>query len=84
SVPRGTAVCAKVQGGTRGARITTVLAPLAALAPVAVSTGTQGLRAPCMKVDATVVRPGHGALVRALNASGAPHAGTTYLVAENG
>jgi len=83
-VPRGSALCAKVRGGSQGAQITTVLAPLAALAPVAVSTGTQGLQAPCVKPDAVVVRPGHGALVRALGASGAAYAGTTYLVAENG
>lgn len=84
-VPRGSAVCAKVLGGSEGARISTVLVPLDALAPVAVSEGTAGPPEPaCVKPDASVVRPGHGALVRALNASGAAHGGTTYLVAENG
>jgi hypothetical protein len=44
----------------------------------------QPLSPACVPTDATIVRPGHGALVRALHASGAAHAGTTYLVAENG
>ncbi|MFJ9715773.1 type VII secretion protein EccB [Streptomyces sp. NPDC101213] len=85
SAPRGTALCAQVDGDDGGARISSVLVPLTRLAPVAVSTGTdEPLEAACVPTDATVVRPGRGALVRALNASGAAHAGTTYLVAENG
>ncbi|WP_030677048.1 type VII secretion protein EccB, partial [Streptomyces cellulosae] len=85
SAPRGTALCAKVDGGEGGARISSVLAPLTQLAPVAVPEGTaQPLEPACTPPDASVVRPGHGALVRALNASGAAHAGTTYLVADNG
>ncbi|MEU4263123.1 type VII secretion protein EccB [Streptomyces argenteolus] len=84
-VPRGSALCAQVDGDNGGARIKSVLVPLAELAPVAVSEGTaQPLKAACVRTDATVVRPGRGALVRALHASGAAHAGTTYLVAENG
>ncbi|GAA2993264.1 type VII secretion protein EccB [Streptomyces fulvorobeus] len=83
--PRGTALCAQVDGDDAGARIRSVLVPLDALGPVAVSEGTaQPLKAACVRTDATVVRPGRGALVRALHASGAAHAGTTYLVAENG
>ncbi|MFD7955509.1 type VII secretion protein EccB [Streptomyces ardesiacus] len=85
AVPRGSALCAQVDGGDGGARIGSVLAPLAGLAPVAVSEGTADpVREACVPTDATVVRPGRGALVRALHASGAAHAGTTYLVAENG
>ncbi|MER5554098.1 type VII secretion protein EccB [Streptomyces sp. NPDC002793] len=85
STPRGTALCAQVDGGDSGARIKSVLVPLAELAPVAVAEGTaQPLEEACVRTDATVVRPGRGALVRALHASGAAHAGTTYLVAENG
>ncbi|CAO0837729.1 Type VII secretion protein EccB OS=Streptomyces microflavus OX=1919 GN=Smic_63920 PE=4 SV=1 [Streptomyces microflavus] len=85
SAPRGTALCAQVDGGNGGARIRSVLVPLTGLAPVAVSQGTdRPLVAACARTDATVVRPGRGALVRALHASGAAHAGTTYLVAENG
>jgi type VII secretion protein EccB len=85
SAPRGTALCAQVDGDDGGARIRSVLVPLTELAPVAVSEGTaQPLEPACVPTDATVVRPGHGALVRALHASGAAHAGTTYLVAENG
>lgn len=85
SAPRGTALCAQVDGGNGGARIRSVLVPLTGLAPVAVSQGAaQPVAEACARTDATVVRPGRGALVRALHASGAAHAGTTYLVAENG
>ncbi|QNE78958.1 type VII secretion protein EccB [Streptomyces finlayi] len=85
SAPRGTALCAQVDGDNGGVRIRSVLVPLARLAPLAVSEGTAPpLQAACVRTDAAVVRPGHGALVRALHASGAAHAGTTYLVAENG
>ncbi|MFP1665257.1 type VII secretion protein EccB [Streptomyces cavourensis] len=85
SAPRGTALCAQVDGGNGGARIRSVLVPLTGLAPVAFSQGAaQPLAEACASTDATVVRPGHGALVRALHASGAAHAATTYLVAENG
>ncbi|MFJ6552277.1 type VII secretion protein EccB [Streptomyces luteogriseus] len=85
SAPRGSALCAQVDGGDGGARIRSVLVPLARLAPVAVPDGTaEPLEPACAPTDATVVRPGSGALVRALHASGAAHAGTTYLVAENG
>ncbi|MEU0137665.1 type VII secretion protein EccB [Streptomyces sp. NPDC006296] len=83
--PRGTALCAQVDGDHGGTRIRSVLVPLTGLAPVVVAEGTaQPLSPACVRIDATVVRPGRGALVRALNASGAAHAGTTYLVAENG
>lgn len=85
SAPRGTALCAQVDGDDGGARIRSVLVPLTRLAPVAVPQGTaEPLEPACVPVDATVVRPGRGTLVRALHASGAAHAGTTYLVAENG
>ncbi|MFC8624927.1 type VII secretion protein EccB [Streptomyces anulatus] len=85
SAPRGSALCAQVDGGDGGARIRSVLVPLTGLGPVAVAQGAaQPLVAACARTDATVVRPGRGALVRALHASGAAHAGTTYLVAENG
>ncbi|MFE2633097.1 type VII secretion protein EccB, partial [Streptomyces sp. NPDC059374] len=85
SAPRGTALCAQVDGDDGGVRIRSVLVQLTRLAPVAVSEGTaQPLKPACVPTDATVVRPGRGALVRALNASGAAHAGTSYLVAENG
>ncbi|WP_098026848.1 type VII secretion protein EccB [Streptomyces sp. st115] len=85
STPRGSALCAQVDGGNGGARIRSVLVPLTGLTPVAFSRGAaQPLADACARTDATVVRPGRGALVRALNASGAAHAGTTYLVAENG
>ncbi|MFD3654583.1 type VII secretion protein EccB [Streptomyces sp. NPDC058620] len=85
SAPRGTALCAQVDGDNGGTRIKSVLVPLSRLAPAVVSEGTaQPLTPACVRTDVTVVRPGRGALVRALHASGAAHAGTTYLIAENG
>ncbi|OON78074.1 type VII secretion protein EccB [Streptomyces tsukubensis] len=82
---RGNALCAQVDGDSGGTRIRSVLVPLVGLAPVVVSEkSAQPLAPACVRADATVVRPGRGALVRALHASGAAHAGTTYLVAENG
>ncbi|MFD8263249.1 type VII secretion protein EccB [Streptomyces griseoluteus] len=85
ATPRGSALCAQVDGGDGGARIASVFVSLAHLAPAAVAEGTpEPLEPACVPTDVTVVRPGHGALVRALNASGAAHAGTTYLVADNG
>lgn len=84
-VPDGSAVCARVRGGGKGAQVTTVMARVAALGPVATAGNHQGeLADACMRVDATVVRPGRGSLVRALSASGADSGTTTYLVAENG
>ncbi|MDI6520396.1 type VII secretion protein EccB [Streptomyces coelicoflavus] len=85
SVERGDALCAQVDGDSGGVRISSGFVPLSRLAPVTVSEGTAGpLEPACVPADATVVRPGRGALVRALHASGASHAGTVYLVAENG
>ncbi|MER5891229.1 type VII secretion protein EccB, partial [Streptomyces sp. NPDC001941] len=85
ATPRGSALCAQVEGDDGGTRIRSVLAPLAGLHPVVEPEGAAPpLARACVRTDAVVVRPGRGALVRALNASGAAHAGTTYLVAENG
>ncbi len=79
SAPRGTALCAQVDGGNGGARIRSVLVPLTGLAPVAFSQGAaQPLAEACASTDATVVRPGHGALVRALHASAATRRRPTW------
>lgn len=40
--------------------------------------------AACLPVDAVVVRPGHGALVKAMGAGGTKVGDTMYVVADNG
>lgn len=85
TVPRGSAVCAEVEGGTKGVRISSTLVRLTELHPVAVPRLPAGtLATPCVRAEASVLRPGHGALVRALNASGSAHGGAVYLVTEHG
>ncbi|MFJ3667467.1 type VII secretion protein EccB [Streptomyces sp. NPDC090106] len=91
----GTAVCAQVEPGRDGAtgatgrgtsggvRVTSVLVPEDALAPVA-QGATEVSAAPCLAVDRVVVGPGSGVLVRALDAGGTQLADTTYLVADDG
>lgn len=82
-VPDGWTACARVQPGDSGTRVTTALVPAAALAPVTQSA-SDGVAAACLRVDAVVVRPGHGALVRALGAGGTTVGNTTYLVGDDG
>ncbi|MET8635069.1 type VII secretion protein EccB [Streptomyces sp. NPDC004096] len=82
-VPEGSSACARVQPGDGGTRVTTVLVPAGSLAPV-VQVDSQQVTAACVRVDATVVRPGHGVLVRALGGNGTAVGDTTYLVADNG
>lgn len=82
-VVAGSSACARVEPGDAGTKVTTVLVPVASLAPVAQPDSTS-VTAACLRVDATVVRPGHGALVRALGADGTAVGDTTYLVADDG
>ncbi|MDQ0765436.1 type VII secretion protein EccB [Streptomyces canus] len=83
SVPDDQAACARVESVNGLVRISTVLVPRGALAPVTqVEPGESA--AACLPVDAVVVRPGRGALVRALGAGGTTLGDTTYFVAEDG
>ncbi|MEU6537081.1 type VII secretion protein EccB [Streptomyces sp. NPDC047000] len=82
-VPDGTAACARVQPGDGFTRVTTVLVPRSSLAPVTQAASGESSTA-CVPVDAVVVRPGHGALVRVLGAGGARVGATTYFVADDG
>lgn len=83
-VPAGASACARVEPGTGGGtRVTTVLVPTGLLAPVAQVSGAEVAQA-CLRVDAVIVRPGHGALVRALGAGGTTVGDTTYLVGDTG
>ncbi|MFG2115605.1 type VII secretion protein EccB [Streptomyces sp. NPDC048718] len=75
-------VCAGVEPGEHGTKVTTLLTATGDLSPV-----TQPLAeaAPaCLRVDAVVVRPGHAALVRVLGAGGTALGTTTYLVDDTG
>ncbi|MFF4644549.1 type VII secretion protein EccB [Streptomyces sp. NPDC001389] len=82
-VPEGMALCAHVGSVDGLVRISTVLTPSGSLTPVAQATPGESAEA-CLPVDAVVVRPGRGALVRALGAGGTAVGDTTYFVAENG
>ncbi|MGW3622025.1 type VII secretion protein EccB [Streptomyces sp. NPDC000880] len=75
--------CAVVEAGSGGTRVSSALVPVSALAPLVQRGGTGGIAA-CSPVHGTVVRPGHGALVRVLGAGGNTMGDTTYLVTEDG
>ncbi|MFI8828922.1 type VII secretion protein EccB [Streptomyces sp. NPDC053431] len=78
----GQGVCTAVRPATDGGPGTLVtVADAAAVAGRAV-TPQPGVTAACGAADLVSVRPGGGALVRALSGAGA--AGTTYLVTDNG
>ncbi|MFF5158009.1 type VII secretion protein EccB [Streptomyces sp. NPDC000348] len=83
SVPEGMSACARGESVDGLTRITMALVPLSFLAPVT-QTAPGEFAPACLPVDDVVVRPGHGALVRALGAGGTPVGDTTYLVADNG
>ncbi|MET9658272.1 type VII secretion protein EccB [Streptomyces sp. NPDC006510] len=84
SVPAGWAACARVRPDHGdGTRVTGALVPLAALPPASAAS-PENIAPACLPVDATAVRPGHGALVKALGAGGTDVGSTTYFVADNG
>ncbi|MFC4508305.1 MULTISPECIES: type VII secretion protein EccB [Streptomyces] len=83
TVPDDQTACASVQPDHGGTKVATVVIPASALTPTA-PTVTDDVTTACLPVDATVIRPGHGALVRALTASGAKLGDTTYFVADSG
>ncbi|MGW1108810.1 type VII secretion protein EccB [Streptomyces sp. NPDC002540] len=82
-VPDGASACAHVQSVDGLVRVSTVMVPSGALAPVAQAAPGESAAA-CLPVDAVVVRPGRAALVRALGAGATAVGDTTYFVAENG
>ncbi|MFI5998694.1 type VII secretion protein EccB [Streptomyces sp. NPDC051362] len=83
TVPDDQAACASVQPDQGGTKVATVVIPVSALTPTAPAVTDDDTQA-CLPVNATVIRPGHGALVRALTASGAKAGNTMYLVADSG
>lgn len=82
-VPTGWTACAQVKPGDDGVRVSSLLVRESELAPVSQASG-EPVAAACLPVDAVVVRPGHGVLVRALSAGGGAVGGTTYLVGDDG
>lgn len=82
-VPEGHSPCVRVEPGSDGIRVGTVMVPATALGPVTEPAADEVTPA-CLRVDGVIVRPGHGALVRVLGADGAVVGDTTYLVADNG
>ncbi|MEU6353673.1 type VII secretion protein EccB [Streptomyces sp. NPDC047072] len=83
AVPERQAACARVEPAANGTRVASALVPVTDLGPVTAAP-TDQVRPACLRVDGVVVRPGHGALVRALGADGTVVGDTTYLVADNG
>ncbi|MFB7533195.1 type VII secretion protein EccB [Streptomyces sp. NPDC056178] len=84
TVPAGWAACARVRPDHGdGTRVTGALVPLTALPPASAASPEE-ITPACLPVDATAVRPGHGALVKALGAGGTDIGATTYFVADNG
>ncbi|MFB6989019.1 MULTISPECIES: type VII secretion protein EccB [unclassified Streptomyces] len=84
TVPTGWAACARVRPDHGdGTRVTGALVPLTALPPASAASPEE-ITPACLPVDATAVRPGHGALVKALGAGGTDIGATTYFVADNG
>jgi hypothetical protein len=76
-------VCAQVDSVDGRVRVRSVRVPESALSPVA-QPDTTALTAACVPVSGVVMRPGHGTLVRALGAAGAPVGDTTFLVSDDG
>ncbi|MFE5300899.1 type VII secretion protein EccB [Streptomyces sp. NPDC056632] len=78
----GQGVCTAVRPAADGGSGTLVTVADAAAVAGRPVTPQPGVTAACGAADLVSVRPGGGALVRALSGAGA--AGTTYLVADNG
>ncbi|MFI5620559.1 type VII secretion protein EccB [Streptomyces sp. NPDC051567] len=78
----GQGVCTAVRPSADGGPATLVTVADAAAVAGRPVTPQPGVTAACGAADLVSVRPGGGALVRALSGAGA--AGTTYLVADNG
>ncbi|MGW5848695.1 type VII secretion protein EccB [Streptomyces sp. NPDC055254] len=77
----GQSVCTALQPSTDGPRTLVTVVETTAVAGVAPAS-QPGVAAGCGTADRISVRPGGGALVRALSGAGA--GGATYLVADNG
>ncbi|MFJ9562774.1 type VII secretion protein EccB [Streptomyces fuscichromogenes] len=79
---QGQDACVRVQPGSAGLQISVAVADDADLGPAA--EPTPGALDACVPVDRITVRPGGGALVRALAADGRAKGGTVYLMTDTG
>ncbi|MBU6534595.1 type VII secretion protein EccB [Streptomyces mayonensis] len=82
-VPDGQTPCVAVQSSAEGTRVSVTLAGSEHLGTTA-QAPTEGLTPACVTVNRIAVRPGGGALVRALGASGGEAGSTLYLVTDTG
>ncbi len=78
-----TTACVRITTSVQGPRISVALETAAALGPAA-QAPPEGLTPACLPVARITVRPGGGALVRALGAGGSQVGGTLYLVTDTG
>ncbi|MDX3850300.1 type VII secretion protein EccB [Streptomyces sp. AK02-01A] len=83
TVERDWTACVRIQAGGTGTRVGVALVRQAALGPAA-QAPPEGLTPACVAVGRITVRPGGGALVRALGAGGGALGGTVYLVTDTG
>ncbi|MEU3185080.1 type VII secretion protein EccB [Streptomyces sp. NPDC006923] len=83
AVERDWTACVRIQAGGTGTRVGVALVREAALGPAA-QAPPEGLTPACVAVGRITVRPGGGALVRALGAGGGALGGTVYLVTDTG
>ncbi|MGW1411551.1 type VII secretion protein EccB [Streptomyces sp. NPDC002403] len=82
-VAAGHLACGQVDGAASGPRTSSLVLPEDALG-LPVQNPPRDVEPACLKADAVTVRPGKGALVRALGAGGNVLGDTTYLVTDSG
>ncbi|MDX3452980.1 type VII secretion protein EccB [Streptomyces sp. ME02-8801-2C] len=82
-IDAATTACVRITAGAEGPRISVALETAAALGPAA-QAPPEGLTPACLPVARITVKPGGGALVRALGAGGSQVGGTLYLVTDTG
>lgn len=82
-IDEDTTACVRITTSAEGPRVSVAIETAAALGPAA-QAPPEGLTPACLPVARITVRPGGGALVRALGAGGSQVGGTLYLVTDTG